>query len=169
MPKLKKTRNKKYNKGKSYKTIVKRAVRNLGAVFVLNEDKYSVPVNMKTGENYNQIDSIMSDAMTRVPHMWSIMMAVFCVDNGGTQYIKYSIIDAKEPCIQADMDGRASIEHQKLIQSCNENHMIGIGWLATPYYSEFADEDDAFFESIFDANGAWIPAEETVKKKLQHV
>lgn len=49
--------------------------------------------------------------------------------------------------------------HQALIQSCNSNHFLAAGWLASPNGIEY---DDVASEAIYDKFGCWehlTPAE----------
>lgn len=164
MAKTKPRKNKKHNRKKRTDHLSRGAVKNLATVFILNEDKYANLIDLRTGKTVT-IDSTLDEAIRKVEHLWSIMTAVFCVKSCGEQYIKYKILHSERPCIQAHLDTTASENHANLIRSCNENHIIGIGWIATPYKYDFPDELDEFYESIFDRYGAWIPARDVLIHK----
>ena len=168
MAKSKPRKPKKHNMQKRKNHLSRGAVKNLATVFILNDNKYANLISLKTGKNVD-IDSTLDKAIRKVEHMWSVMTAVFCVKASGEQYIKYSVLHAERPCIQAHLDKNASEVHTKLIRSCNENHIIGIGWIATPYKYDFPDELDDFYESIFDRYGAWTPAKDVLLHKVREI
>ena len=163
---MNKKRTGKHSKQKRIDMLTRRAVKDLGVVFVLNDTKYADVVNLRTKQKVS-LNNDLDQVIRFKAHPWNLLLAVFCKDNFGKEYIKMSITRADKPCLQRELDESASKRHAELIRSCNENHLVGVGWIATPYECEFPKENDPIYESIFDMYGAWIPARDVLMKEVR--
>lgn len=164
MPRKKKP-TRKHSSQKRADMLTRRVVKDLGVVFVLNDTKYADVVNLKTKRKV-ELNSALDEVIRLIPHKWSLLLSVFCVDSFGEKYIKWDVGTADKMCLQRQLDESASKKHADLIRRCNENHLIGIGWIATPYECAFPEENDPVYESIFDSYGAWIPARDKLIEKV---
>ena len=155
----------KHSKQKRVNLLTRRVVKDLGIVFVLNDTKYADVVNLRTKKKVN-LDKALDETIRLEPHHWNLLLAAFCKDDFDEKYIKLYLTRANKPCLQRELDESASKRHAELIRSCNENQLVGVGWIATPYECDFPQENDPIYESIFDMYGAWIPARDQLIEKV---
>lgn len=162
---MSKKRKGSHNKQKRIDLVNRRVVKDLSVVFVLNDTNYADVVNLKTKKKIN-LGPVLDKTIRLEPHHWNLLLAAFCRDGAGEEYIKMLVTRSDRPCLQRELDESASKRHSELIRSCNDSHLIGVGWIATPYECDFPEENDPIYESIFDMYGAWIPARDVLMKEV---
>jgi len=130
---------KKYNPKKVVHAKYRLALKNKVIVYV-------------TGQKYNELYCTKTKAVFKtglefaqflcdVPMLWSITIAAFGRDQTGEEYMKTEVHHFQQKYAQSDLMHYLNEEHEKLINSMNRQHFIGVGWIASPEQKEFADKD----------------------------
>ena len=136
---------------------VARGVLSANGVIVVNSQVGDTNIQgllkFKAGKlNSLRITRPIADAITHLPHHWSVYLAVFCRDQLGRQYIQS--VELK-PTTQYKSDALADVmedHHNELRASCNPAHIIGMGWIGCPLGRSFTDEQA---DMIFTGMGVW--------------
>lgn len=126
-----------------------------------NSLKHSV-IGCVPGKGNSQLIDLKSESLVPVTsnkfhlisslrHTWSVFIAAFGVDTEGNHYMKANEINVTHPAFQSDMVEMLNSEHQKLCKNFNQQQLISVGWLATPYLKDW-DEAHAF--SLLEMLGA---------------
>jgi len=159
-----KKRRKQYNPNDRMDKLIQKVLKHSAVIYVLNDKPFANLIDMNNGKIIN-VSPEIERAIKEREYKWSVLLVVFCVDQHGEHYMRMQIGDTNVHCKQSDLDTAASKQHVELLHTCNEHHMIGIGWMASPYFREFDKSEDEFIESIFDKFGAWIPADSVQELK----
>lgn len=142
-----KKRNKRYNPNKINGAIDRIALKkkivtyvtgdSVNNLYCLNQDKQI------------QVDKRLAFALGNQPFEWSVIIAVFCRDQNGEEYLKSELVSAKEKYFQHELIEVLNEQHKALIKSVNRNHFIGAGWLASPEGRDFSEsETDRIFRKL---------------------
>jgi len=86
-------------------------------------------------------DAQLHHAMTSIRYNWSVIMSVFGKDQFGQVYMKSAILETQEPYTHAELCDELNKQHKKIIESINESHFIGAGWLANINGSDLTEEE----------------------------
>ncbi len=73
-----------------------------------------------------------TDAITKVPHHWCILLAVFGIDSNGKRYFKSEELKLKARYYHADLNEMLTEKHKAMVANFNANHRTSVGWLASP-------------------------------------
>ena len=129
-----------------------RALLSTNHVAVVNID----PVGRQFLINWKSAKKIVSrqvvDAVCDMSHHWSICIGAFCTDQFGDSYIKFSKVAPAGIYLAKHLDDFIEEHYRALLASCNPMHLVGSGWIATPYDVELSDEQARM---VFDAVNAW--------------
>lgn len=145
-----KKRNKRYNPKKVVRLIDRMVLKNKVVTYVTG-DSYNNLYCLKQ-KKLISVDKKIAVALAEQPFEWSILIAVICRDQNGTEYIKSELIASNQKYFQHELISFLAEKHQKLIQSVNRTHVIGVGWLASPEGRDW-EEDQA--GQIFEQLGAF--------------
>jgi len=115
-------------------------------------------------------------SICEIAHIWTIYLAVFCRSQTGERYIKaaeiapqgqyrsdqlgaqvieYDAFDEHGNFIEVRREiepGVIDVEIEKLLATCNPQHVIGQGWIASPVGESLSEEQAG---RIFEAVGCW--------------
>jgi hypothetical protein len=154
----KKPRNKKRDHNKVTKIINRMVLKNKIVTYITGDDFNNLYCLQKNKKVSASLD--MAKALANQPFKWSVLIAVFCRDQNGQEYIKSELIASKQKYLQHELIQFLSAEHTALIKSVNGNHVIGAGWLASP---EGIDWDEKVAGKIFEQLGAfeWAKDQDT--------
>lgn len=129
---------KKYNPLKHLVYTADHVLKNYAIGFITGE-KESNLINIK----HNRIapaNITTVKLITEFPHMWSIYIACFGVDQNNVKYMKSNEIHLQEKRLQKDIVDTLNNLHSELCSNFNKTHMVSAGWIATPYYYEWEEE-----------------------------
>ena len=86
-------------------------------------------------------------------HKWSIMLAVFYIDNG-KHTCSFLMAEANKPRLQSEMVDDLNTEHQAFIESVKDQglEVLGAGWIASPAGLDLSEN---LCGDIFDKLGAF--------------
>lgn len=132
---------KKYNPLKHLTYTATHVLRNYAVGFITGRDGSNL-INIK----HNRIAPVNPTTfrlITEFPHMWSIYIACFGVDQNNNKYMKSNEIHLQEKRLQRDVVDTLNELHSELCSNFNKSHMVSAGWIATPYYHEW-EEAKAF-------------------------
>jgi len=88
--------------------------------------------NLRTGKTVPILPKQIN-LISTMRHQWSVFIAVFGIDQFGKYYMKSNEISVNKPTYQVDMITTLNDAHSNLIKEFNPEHLISVGWLATPY------------------------------------
>lgn len=108
-------------------------------------------VNWKTGSSIPPSRQV-SAAMHDYPYRWAICIGAFCEAQDGERYIKFSKVATAGIYLAAHLPDFIRKHYVELMDTCNPRHVVGSGWIATPYDVELTDRQA---ELVFEACGAW--------------
>lgn len=151
-----KPNNNQARKARAVKAILRQhkcAVLNLDPVS--NEGAMQGLVSLKNGYQVS-CGEALRDAICRIPHRWTIVVAGFC-DNNGELYIKADEFDVG-PCLSEALTPYFHDRYTAIARECNPAHLIATGWLAIP--EAVLDEGDEAvttqqLDRIFSLYGVW--------------
>lgn len=92
------------------------------------------------------------DALCDIPHSWTIYLAGLHRYPNGEPYMKSEELALNGIYLAAHLVDVIGPRTELLRSQCNANHLIGMGWIATPYDNTLKEAQAA---RIFDACGAW--------------
>ena len=78
------------------------------------------------------MDTCTHYLLSEVPHYWSVFIAVFCRDQYGKTYMKAEEHRLTTKYIQRQVVDYFNTEHSRIFAAANQNHVIGVGYLASP-------------------------------------
>lgn len=93
------------------------------------------------------------EAICDVPHHWTVYIAGIHRSQSGEQYIKSEEVSLQGVYLAKHLDGVLEQFCEQLRARCNPTHLLGMGWIATPYDLTL---DEAQAASLFEAFGAWL-------------
>lgn len=125
----KKIRKKPHSFKKRRQAIAEGLLKDLVVVFVSGTQYARLYDIKKNGFvlAYPEIDR----ALRELKFNWSCLIATFCVDQTGTEYMKSEIIESKEKVNREQIVDIFVAEHSELIESSNPEHYRGYGWIAS--------------------------------------
>ena len=142
-------KKRKHNPLKRLQRAAKHNIRNLYAVFVGGEQ---IQVADKRKGQVRAFYKDELDSMGRLPHKWSVYIAIIGQDQMGDRYIKGEQLDINQPMLQGDIAEIVSEYHYKLLDTFNKLHLKNVGWIASPRLDDIEPEQ-AF--TIFENAGAF--------------
>lgn len=92
------------------------------------------------------------NALNQVPHKWQVHVLCTLRDHCGRDYIQSQELIFNNEYYCADISDLVNEKMHEFVKTCNQNHMVNVGWVATPCMNELSDEDLA---KIMDKLGAW--------------
>ena len=145
-----KKRNKKYNPQKTTNSLVKASIKNSGIIFVTGGRGAHI-VNLETNNQYAP-SSLVARALGQLVANWTVLCAVLLKDSNGKEYASYYLDHWNINRRQSQIAEEAEAVHQKLLKTCQKNHLVNLGWIAVPELYEFT-HDQA--NEMFLKAGAW--------------
>jgi hypothetical protein len=134
-------KRKKYNPLKQLQSLSNIALKD-HAIGCIPTKTYSELINLKTN-SVVPINNTKLKMITELRHKWSVFIAVFGIDSQNQYYMKSNEVIVANPVFQSELSDTLNTHHQTLCSQFNPNHLISVGWLATPY-SKVWDEQKAF-------------------------
>ena len=147
---MKKQRTKKYNPNKVTNKLVKAALKDSAVIFVTG-GKGAHLINLKTNVHHAP-SAFVAKATERLVAKWCVLCAVMLRKQNGDDYASYYLDYWDKPRTQSQIAIDAEAVHQRLLKTCNSNHLVNLGWIAVPEMYEFT-EDEA--NEMFLKAGAW--------------
>jgi hypothetical protein len=108
-------------------------------------------VNLGACERHKHPTASLIKHFSDVPHKWSILLCCFCEDDS-QQYLKTEQINLASAYSHRDLVTFLRDAHNALAESCNQGHLIGLGWLAS---TDDVDFNLKNAENLFEQLGAW--------------
>lgn len=127
---------------------------HIAIVDLLPQDKQGL-INWKTCRAVKSSRQLVN-GVCDLPHRWTIYLAVFCRSPLGERYIKGEEIVPAGQYRSEQINPAITHYHEELLASCNQSHVIGTGWIASPV-GESLTEDEA--ARVFEAVGCWESSE----------
>lgn len=124
---------------------------NLAVVHVWTDGNISHLIDAKNKHRI-LVSQALYDMMRCTRFMWTIQMSAFCIDQNGTKYIKSDVMETKQRYTQYDLAAYLGEMHDKLLDSVNQAHLLGPGWIASPLGREFTEKEA---DEIFDMFNPW--------------
>lgn len=152
MSKSTKKRTKSYNTNKLVQRYDAKNLNSLMVTFVGGGSGKSHVVNRTTKFVYKAISKGVEKQFIENRHTWTVYCAILCRDNNRNNYVKADELHFCRPVLQTDIQEFLTDYHIKLLNQQNENHVIGIAWIACPYEIEL-DEEYAY--NIFEMLGGF--------------
>jgi len=119
--------------------------------FIAGTDRTCSLINVKTKRSFNPGPALAQTIETG-RYSWSIICAVFCRDQNGSEYMKSIVIETTEPRQQKELLDPLHENHLALLSECNESHLVNVGWLASPASREWTEK---LAGDIFSKLNAW--------------
>ena len=155
---------KKHNLQKRITRLNNILLKNIAAVYVLKPNKsYAHVVNLKTQKEII-VSPELDSALRKIKHDWSILLTIFCKTDT-YYYPKFDVLRVQSPCYQHDLADIATQKHKELLDTANDNHAIGLGWIAVPKPYNFTEDTDDHYIDLFEKYNCWEP----VDNKLEHL
>ncbi len=144
-----KKRNKKYNPHRTAIHFAKSYTKNFAMVWAgtLDAKIYNIKNNSKA-----ILTQAKLDAMTKVAHKWQVHVAALLRDHEGDDYIQTKRLIFKQDYYSEFIGDFINDTMIDLRNSCNQQHIVNVGWVATTSDKDISDE--AISEMMTDA-GAW--------------
>ena len=92
------------------------------------------------------------EAMGKIRHKWTLLLAVLGVDDFGKRYIKTLPLYFPTPCLQSEICEITSEYHHKLLDEFNPKHFKNAAWLGSIVDTEFNEEEAL---GLFEIAGAF--------------
>ena len=147
---MSKVRTKKRNPQKTANRLVKAALRNSGVIFVTGGNGANI-VNLVTTDQHAPT-MLVAKAIEHLIAKWCVLCAVLMRDHNGNPYASYYLDYWNKTRTQSQIAKDAWTEHQRLLESCNRNHVVSVGWIAVPKLYDFTHESA---DAMFLKAGAW--------------
>lgn len=147
------SKRKKNNPHKRYRSIATALLRqnHVAIVYVSGNGGYSNMVNRKTAQAI-RVTPELSDAAIKLSYRWSIFIAALCRDEFGREYMRGEQISIDQPLLQAELADYLDEQHRSLASSCNQKHLVGVGWAADPFGGDWEESQAS---KLFDRFGGW--------------
>lgn len=91
-------------------------------------------------------------ALTDVPHKWATYIIAILRDHTGREYIQSQRLSFPQELYSDEISGVVNEHITALIKTCNANHFVNTGWVATPSDRDIPDE---YLAKMMDHLGAW--------------
>lgn len=109
------------------------------------------------------IGPTIAQSLHSIPFKWHVYLAVFCRTQTGEEYIQSEEMNFPAPYRRELIQDVLNEKHDSLIRSCNQQHILNIGWIASTVPYEFEDEHCS---KIFTIQGAWDYLAEWERAKI---
>jgi len=129
MTKAKKRRTKKYDPFRSAGRVSDYLLKRHAIVYLVSLDR-CVMVDCRAMHPV-QPSSTTARAITDIPHQWAINCSVLCRDQFGKEYLVTQQVACKGRYYHSDLIDVLNDNHKALVKTCNEQHVINYGWIAT--------------------------------------
>jgi hypothetical protein len=134
-------KRKKYNPLKQLDLVGKVALKHSAIGCIAGKDGCQL-IDLRSNKIMPATQTIVR-LISGLRHQWSILIAVFGIDDNNQKYMKSEELSVAMPIYQADMIDTLNRHHVNLGKRFNHKHLLSYGWLATPYSKEW-DEKEAF-------------------------
>jgi len=152
MGQIKKSRkHRTYSRQRRVTKVVHATLKGTVVIYMANNDRKSRLVNLKSHDMYSA-NLQQARVLLTATFPWTVYCAVFCRDATGSEYMKSLEVSVSVPCLHDTLFDSMPDEHLKLLRGCNENHVINVGWLASP---DGVHLDEAQAGAIFNKHDAW--------------
>lgn len=147
MAKKRKAYNEVGSKHKAMSALLKR--HHICVKSIMHSDVYEITqLNGKKTAN----TQVLNDAIFVPSHEWSICIGILCEDQFGKRYIKSTEFTIAGKCRYPKVNVVLFDEILDLYSKCNPRHVVGCGWIGSPYDVQIQHDVDAVFERM----GMWV-------------
>lgn len=143
----KKKRTKSFNPNKVAQRYSNRMLNNVMVTFVGGGNGKSHIVNRHSKYVYSRISHQLEDDLLKRKHNWTVYCAILCRDNHCNNYTKAEELYFETPVLQSEIQDYLTDYHIDLLRQQNQQHVLGIAWIACPYNISM---DEEFAYDIFD-------------------
>ena len=152
MGQIKKSRkHRNYSPQRTVTKVVHATLRGTAVIYMANNDRKSRIINLKSHEMYSA-NLQQAHLLLTATFKWTVYCAVFCRDASGSEYMKAIEVGVDAPCLHDTLFDSMPDEHLKLLRGCNDNHVVNVGWLASPDGISITEAEAG---AIFDKHNAW--------------
>lgn len=119
-------------------------------------------LDKKTGTPVD-IGPSIAQSLHTIPFKWHVYLAVFCRTQTGEEYIQSEEMNFPAPYKRDLISGVLNDTHDALVRTCNPQHILNIGWIAStvPY-----DFDDNHCNKLFIQQEGWDYLAEWEREKI---
>ncbi len=93
---------------------------------------------------------ILTDAITKSPHHWCILLAAFGIDANGKKYFKSVEVKTKARYYHSDLSPMLIVHHEELVANFNSNQLVQTGWIASPSIDTWDEKKAAELFELLD-------------------
>ena len=145
-----KKRNKKHCQVKRVTSMATLGTKDMLLVFCGGK-KETQAFDKKTLRPVN-VGPTIAESIAKLPFKWSVYIAVWCRRQDGQDYIQSEQYNFDVPYHRANIENLLNERHDELIRSCNQLHIVNIGWIgSTVNY----DINDKLATELFTKQSAW--------------
>ena len=94
----------------------------------------------------------IAQSLGSVAFKWNVCIAVLCRRQDGQEYIQSSVINFDAPYKRETIETMLNEHHSQLAKTCNKEHIVNLGWIASTVPYEFDDEQTT---KLFDKQNGW--------------
>lgn len=132
------SKRKQNNMNKRFSIVAKGAIKDLAMAFVDGNKAHIVSTKHKCKVRASET---MINAFLRVPHKWTVYVAVICRDWQGRTYTKAIEVSPTVPCLHSTLADQLIDIHAELIDSVNDSDLIARAWIASPHGYSFSEAE----------------------------
>lgn len=147
----KSSKRKKHNPRKRVAEINKYLVKDTAALFVGGSGSKCETVSLK----YNRVvPTLLQTARiySSESFNWHCLLMVLCRDQFNKEYVKCYYCEPEHICTQSGMAKDLNRKHMTLINSCNKQHILNVGWIIAPFEHEW---EESQVMQILNNHNAW--------------
>lgn len=123
----------------------------VAVLYSYEPNQLSHVINDRTGQRFQATPKIV-DAIENTAYKWSVFLGALCRDEKGEDYMKCLQVDTPDYYLHRELQDVLQEHHKKLLNGCNQNHLINAVWLGSPYGKDWLESEAAY---LFDKFGAW--------------
>lgn len=98
------------------------------------------------------IGPTIADSFHSIPFKWHVYLAVMCRTQTGEEYIQSEEMNFPAPYRRDIIQDMLNKRHDELIRTCNPEHVLNIGWIASTTPHKF---DDKHCNKLFTSQDGW--------------
>lgn len=91
-------------------------------------------------------------AISNVPHKWQVHLCCMLRDHTGRDYIQVQELRFSHEYLSCDTSEIVNDHMKSFVKTCNSNHVVNVGWVATTSEEDLSDEK---ISKMMDNIGAW--------------
>lgn len=155
MAKKRKAYNEVGSKHKAMSALLKR--HHICVKSIIHSDVYEI-THLSGKKTANT--QVLNDAIFVPSHEWSVCIGMLCEDQCGKRYIKSTEFTIAGKCRYPKVNVVLFDEIIDLYSKCNPRHVVGGGWIGSPYDVQIQHDVDAVFERMgfwCDLKPGWKP------------